>query len=115
MEAAQVDFQQVRIKHILYKSKVRSVLYGGAFEESFFSPAGPVGHWFNTVGLSRYGQYPEMRDLFQIHQQLNSLALQLIGQYRRGHIDQAHQELHLLDQQSERFLALLSRLEQKLA
>jgi hypothetical protein len=114
MEAAKVDFQQLRIKHILFKTKLRSVLYGGSFEETFFSPSGPVGHWFNTIGLMRYGQYPEMRELFQLHQQLNSFALQLIGLYRRGQIDQAHQELKALDQQSEQFLAALSRLENAL-
>jgi hypothetical protein len=114
MEAAQVDFQQLRIKHILYKTKLRSVLYGGSFEESFFSPSGPLGHWFNTIGLTRYGQYPEMRELFQLHQQLNSFALQLIGLYRRGQIDQAHHELKDLDERSEQFLAVLSRLEKVL-
>lgn len=36
MNLAQIDFQQLRIKHILYKSKVRSVLYGGDYDEAFF-------------------------------------------------------------------------------
>lgn len=114
MEAAQVDFQQLRIKHILYKSKVRSVVYGGTFEESFFSPAGPVEQWFQTVGLVRYGQFPEMRGLVQLHQQLNNLALQLIALYRSGQIDQAHSDLKRIEQQSEQFLAALSDLEHKL-
>ena len=114
MEAAQIDFQQLRIKHILYKSKVRSVVYGGTFEESFFSPAGPVEQWFQTVGLLRYGQFPEMRVLLQAHQQLNATALQLIALYRRGQIDQAHTDLKNIEQQSEHFLAALSALERKL-
>ncbi|MGV3504867.1 MAG: histidine kinase [Adhaeribacter sp.] len=115
MEAAQIDFQQLRIKHILYKSKVRSVVYGGSFEESFFSPAGPVEQWFQAVGLSRYGHLPEMRALFQAHQQLNATALQLIQLYRRGQIDQAHNDLKVIEKQSEAFLANLSELERRLA
>ena len=115
MEAAQVDFQQLRIKHILYKSKVRSVVYGGTFEESFFSPAGPVEQWFQGGGLARYGQLPEMRALLQAHQQLNATALQLIALYRRGQIDQAHNDLKMIEQKSEQFLAVLSALERKLA
>jgi hypothetical protein len=115
MEAARVDFQQIRIKHILYKSKVRSVLYGGSFDEDFFSSSGPVGSWFNTIGLELYGHYPEMQELYLLHQQLNASALQLIGMYRRGLIDQAHNDLKIVDQKSELFLATLSRLEQKLA
>lgn len=114
MEAAQVDFQQLRIKHILYKSKVRSVVYGGTFEESFFSPAGPVEQWFQGVGLARYGHLPEMRALLQAHQQLNATALQLISLYRRGQIDQAHTDLKMIEQKSEQFLADLSALERKL-
>jgi hypothetical protein len=114
MEAAQIDFQQLRIKHILYKSKVRSVLYGGAFDEAFFTPSGPVGHWFNEIGLVRYGQQAEIRELFQLHQQLNSSALQLIGMYRRGQIDQAHTDMRILEEHSGQFLAALSRLEQRL-
>jgi hypothetical protein len=114
MEAAQVDFQQLRIKHILYKSKVRSVLYGGAFDAAFFSPGGPLGLWFNAIGLNRYGQYPEMRDLFQIHQDINATSLQLIGIYQRGQIDKAHNDLKIIDLKSEQFLAILSRLDQKL-
>ncbi len=42
MNQAQVDFQQLRIKHILFKSKVRSVLYGGSYDAEFFSPSGPL-------------------------------------------------------------------------
>jgi hypothetical protein len=114
MEAAQVDFQQLRIKHILYKSKVRSVLYGGTFEDAFFSPSGPVGQWFHTIGLPGYGQYLEMQELFHLHQQMNASALQLMGLYRRGQIDQAHDGLKILDQQSEHFLAALASLEKKL-
>ena len=115
MEAAQVDFQQLRIKHILYKSKVRSVLYGGVFDEAFFSPGGPLALWFKGIGLNRYGQYPEMQDLFQIHQEINAASLQLIGIYQRGQIDKAHNDLKLIDHKSEQFLDILSRLDQKLA
>lgn len=114
MEIAQVDFQQLRIKHILYKSKVRSVLYGGVFDEAFFAASGPVSYWFNTIGLVRYGHQAGMRELYQLHQQLNFTALQLIGMYQRGQIDQAHHDMKIIDEQSEQFLAALSRLEQKL-
>jgi hypothetical protein len=115
MEAAQVDFQQLRIKHILFKSKVRSVLYGGVFDADFFSPGGPLEHWFKAIGLNRYGQYPEMHDLFQIHLDIIATSLQLIDMYQRGQIDKAHNDLQLMDLKSEQFLAVLSRLDQRLA
>jgi hypothetical protein len=115
MEAAQVDFQQLRIKHILFKSKVRSVLYGGSFDKAFFSPAGPVGLWFNTVGLKNYAHHPEMRHLFQIHQDLNTASLQVIGNYQQGQTELAHAGLQDIENISGQFLDILSRLDQKLA
>ena len=115
MNAAQVDLQQLRIKHILYKSKVRSVLYGGTFDESFFSHTGPVNYWFNSTGLAKYGHEPEMKTLANIHTDLNTIALELIRLYQSGSIDVAHDGLKKIDKKSEDFLNLLTALEKKLA
>lgn len=114
MNSAQIDLQQLRIKHILYKSKVRSVLYGGTFDETFFSPAGPVGFWLNNTGMPKYGTEPEMREMVQTHQEMNSTALRLFKIYNSGQIDQAHDGFKNIERQSEQFLSLLSRLEEKL-
>lgn len=115
MNAAKVDLQQLRIKHILYKSKVRSALYGGTFDEGFFSHSGPVGFWFNNTGLAKYGQEPEMKVLHELNIDLNSIALDLIKLYQNGSIDIAHDGLKRVEQKSEHFLTLLTRLESKLS
>ncbi len=114
MNAAQIDFQQLRIKHILYKSKVRSVLYGGIFDDAFFSESGPVFSWFNGTGMPKYGQEPEMRELTEIHRDLNVTALHLFKLYNSGQIDQAHDGLKTIERRSENFLSLLSQLETRL-
>ena len=115
MNSAQIDFQQLRIKHILYKSKVRSVLYGGTFDDAFFSVSGPVSFWFSSTGLVKYGREPEMKQLAETHQELNSTALHLFKLYNSGQIDQAHDGLKSIESKSEQFLNLLSRLETKLS
>lgn len=115
MNQAQVDFQQLRIKHILFKSKVRSVLYGGKYDADFFSPSGPLNIWFNSIGLSRYRNAPEMLKLMQVQQDLNSTANVLLSLYKTGKIDQAHEGLTKIDKLSDNFLSLLSVLEGKLA
>lgn len=115
MNQAQVDFQQLRIKHILFKSKVRSVLYGGTFDAEFFSHSGPLNTWFNSVGLSRYRSVGEMLDLMQIQQELNSTANSLINLYKSGKIEQAHSGLNKIDDLSELFVDLVSKMEGKLA
>ncbi|MFC5271167.1 histidine kinase [Adhaeribacter terreus] len=114
MNSAQIDFQQLRIKHILYKSKVRSVLYGGTFDEAFFSSTGPVSYWFNDTGLPKYGLEPEMKQLAETHQELNATALNLFKLYNSGQIDQAHDGLKTIENTSEQFLGLLAQLENKL-
>ena len=114
MNLAQVDFQQLRIKHILYKSKVRSMLYGGAFDEAFFSKSGPVGVWFSTVGQVRYANESEMGQLAKVHRELDATTMELYRLYRDGKIDQAHDGLRDIEKQSDQFLSLLSTMEQRL-
>ncbi|PIQ21961.1 MAG: histidine kinase [Cytophagales bacterium CG18_big_fil_WC_8_21_14_2_50_42_9] len=114
MNGAQIDFQQLRIKHILYKSKVRSVLYGGVYDENFFSASGPVGTWFTTVGMPRYGLQAEMRELAIINQDLNATAINLFHLYKSGRIDQAHDGMKNVETKSDRFINILSQLERKL-
>ncbi|AKQ44946.1 histidine kinase [Rufibacter radiotolerans] len=114
MNTAQVDFQQLRIKHILYKSKIRSVLYGGTYDDTFFSASGPVNVWFTTVGLSTYHREPELQQLSVIQKELNTAAKHYIDLYQAGRIDEAHEGLEKVESHSEKFLDLLSKMEQRL-
>jgi len=114
MNLAQVDIQQLRIKHILYKSKVRATLYGGVFDEAFFSRSGPVGTWFSNVGQVRYANEPETWQLVSVHQELDAATRLLYRLYSGGRIDEAHEELRNIEKLSDRFLSLLSKLEDRL-
>ncbi|PKV63008.1 CZB domain-containing protein [Pontibacter ramchanderi] len=115
MEIVQLDLQQLRIKHILYKSKVRSFLYGGTFDTAFFSAAGPVDTWFTTVGKARYGHEPELQQLERLHQKLNNIALDLHKLYSSGQIEQAHDGLKEVNYTSDLFIATLSELDKRLS
>ena len=116
MNLAQVDFQQLRIKHILYKSKVRSVLYvyEGEYDATFFSTASPVQEWFRTIGLKKYRQIPGMLGLYDLQQDMDSTARQLFNLYKAGKIDVAQQGLRTIEEKSKKFIALLSQLESNL-
>lgn len=114
MNLAQVDFQQLRIKHILYKSKVRSMLYGGAFDETFFSRTGPIGIWFSTIGTVRYANEREMGELAKVHRELDAATQALYKLYKGGKIDEAHDGFRNIERQSDLFLSLLARLEERL-
>ena len=114
MNTAQIDLQQLRIKYILYKSKVRSALYGGSYDPDFFSPSSPVNSWFNTIGIERYGTEPELRELISIQNEMNAKVKYLTELYKSGKIDQAYGGLPVIEAQSDRFLQLLDKLEKRL-
>ncbi|MBD1395834.1 histidine kinase [Pontibacter sp. JH31] len=115
MNSAQVDFQQVRIKHILFKSKVRSVLYGGVLDTAFFSEAGPINQWFSKVGRVKYAQEPELFSLHKTHNELMANAQRLFSLYRSGSIDQAHQGMKDIEKLSDKFQGLLTQIEKRLS
>lgn len=114
MNTAQTDLQQLRIKHILYKSKVRAALYGGTYDPEFFSVNGPVNVWFETIGKVKYWQEPEIKELLLIQNELNTVVKYLTDLYSKGKIDQAHEELRQIENKSERFVELVTKLEAKL-
>lgn len=113
MNFAQLDFRQLRIKHILYKSRVRSVLYGGTYDEDFFIGGGPVIEWINTVIVAKYERNSEINEMVSVQEEINKLALQLFGLYDSGEIEEARVGLRVIEQSSERFLTLLDSLERK--
>ncbi|OKL40648.1 histidine kinase [Pontibacter flavimaris] len=115
MNQAQVDFQQLRIKHILFKSKVRSVLYGGRKDEAFFSGSGPLSLWFSAIGRSKYVGLPEMQELIKVQQELDSASDQLFRLYGNGKIEEALAGLQKIEERSARFLELLSKLEERVS
>ncbi|MBK0403562.1 histidine kinase [Adhaeribacter sp. BT258] len=114
MNEANIDFQQLRIKHILFKSKVRSVLYGGNLDTEFFSSNGPINTWFNSTGISKYRNLAEMKDLIKLQQELNASANSLFSLYKSGQIEEAHRGLVEIENLSDQFLSLLLTLDKKL-
>ena len=115
MNLTEADFQQLRIKHILFKSKVRSVLYvsGGEYNATFFSTDSPVNQWLHTVGLVKYRHEPGIMALLQLQQDMDNTARQLFNLYKSGKIDLAQQGLSTIEEKSAKFISLLSELEYK--
>lgn len=114
MNSAQIDLQQLRIKHILYKAKVRSAVYGGSYDAAFFSRMGPVSTWFNSIGLPKYRNEPEMQQLNRLQQDIDSLVNHLNSLYKSGKIEEAYDGLSVIEGKSERFLSLVSEMEVRL-
>jgi hypothetical protein len=58
-----LDFDQARIKHMLFKSKLRSILYGSKTDELpiLNEREYPVGKWLYGHALQKYNAIPEAR------------------------------------------------------
>lgn len=114
MDLARIDFQQLRIKHIFFKSKVRAVLFGSSYDAGFFGDLNPVNKWFETVGKASYIHEPELNKLIGLHQNFKRLALELFSIYESGRIEQAHAGMAAVNELSDNFLSILTQLETRI-
>jgi hypothetical protein len=112
MDFTTLDFQQARIKQILFKSQLRSVLYGvREADDTLFSPQGSaLGQWLSTEVKPRYPGHPDMREVERLLQQLLSIGRELTAQYRQGHIDEARRGLTRIDRVGEELVTALQQL-----
>ncbi|SNC59453.1 hypothetical protein SAMN06265337_0056 [Hymenobacter gelipurpurascens] len=113
MDITNLDFQQARIKQVLFKSRLRSVLYGVREpDEALFSlRQNPLGEWLEAVVKPRYGTVPAVQQLqFELTRMLDT-ARSLVQQYQRGQIEEARAGLERIDTHATRIEDLLQAVE----
>ncbi len=115
MNLSSLDFQQARIKQVLFKSRLRSVLYGvREIDDELLSPQhNPLAEWVRTVMKPTYGHHPEVPEIERLVSQMLSTGQELLSQYRRGLIEEARAGLSRLDTHADRITALWQALEDK--
>ena len=114
MDVNTLDFQQARIKQILFKSQLRSVLYGvREADEALFSPQGnALGQWLNAVIKPKFPMRPEVREAERLLQDMLRTGQDLAAQYRRGQIEEARRGLTQIDRIGEQLVTVLQKLGQ---
>lgn len=112
MDLTTLDLQQARIKQILFKSQLRSVLYGvREADEALFSAQGnALGQWLSTEVKPRYPGRPEVREAERLLLLLLGTGRELATQYRQGQIDEARRGLTRIDRVGEELVAVLQQL-----
>ena len=117
MPLTSFDFQQARVKQVLFKSRLRSVLYGvREAEASLFSLAdNPLGQWCQTVLHPQHGALPQVRELERTVQQMLRTGQDLATRYQRGQIEEARTGLDQINSYADHIEALLGSLESGLA
>ncbi|TGE27933.1 hypothetical protein [Hymenobacter metallicola] len=113
MDITTLDFQQARIKQVLFKSRLRSVLYGvREADSSLFSLRdNPLAQWLQTVVKPKYGARPEVLEIERALQNMLSTSQKLATQYQRGHIEESRAGLEQVDVYANQIEKLLQQLE----
>lgn len=113
MALTALDFQQARVKQVLFKSRLRSVLYGvREAEPSLFQLSeNPLGQWLSTVLKPAYGQRPEVAGIERLLRQTLDTGQALVRQHQRGEMDQARQGLEQIERLATQIDTLLTTIE----
>ena len=114
LDLSSLDFQQARIKQVLFKSRLRSVLYGVRdADDALLSRAdNPLGQWLDAVVKPRYGARPEVAQLEAALQHQLDTGRDLLRLRQRGLLEEARAGLEHIDADATRIEALLLNLEQ---
>jgi PAS domain-containing protein len=116
MDNIKLDFEQAKAKHLLFKSRLRSILYESEVDEapvlSHFECA--VGKWIYTHALKAYGHITEMQELERVHADIHTSARELVKEYKDGNVERAREGLTGMDKIADKLIRLLATVEQKL-
>ncbi|MBC6990491.1 CZB domain-containing protein [Hymenobacter sp. BT491] len=116
-EELQQEFRTVSVKHLLFKSKLRSFLYGANIdEEPIRSPEiCAFGQWIHNEALIKYSHLPESRQLDRVHREIHRVANRLMDLRLQGQTEQAIDGLLEVDALADQLTDLLRLMQQKLA
>jgi len=113
MALTALDFQQARVKQVLFKSRLRSVLYGVREPEPslFALQDNPLGQWLNAVLKPQYGQRPEIAGIEHLLRQTLDTSQSLVRQHQRGQMEEARAGLEQIERLSGEIDQLLTAVE----
>ncbi|SFP70549.1 hypothetical protein [Hymenobacter arizonensis] len=106
-------FQQARVKLVLFKSRLRSVLYGvrEAEPELFSIRDNPLGQWIQATLKPALRASTDVRDLEHLVQQMLQTGQDLATRYSRGQIEESRADLELVNAFATQIEVVLTRLE----
>ncbi len=111
-----LDFEQAKSKHLLFKSRLRSILYDIDVDEtpvlSHYECS--VGKWIYGHALQAYGHIPEMYELERVHAEIHTSAKRLVALHKSGKTIEAKNGLSEMEAIADQLLGLLSTIEQKI-
>ncbi|HEX8504834.1 MAG TPA: hypothetical protein VF630_05660 [Hymenobacter sp.] len=118
LEEIKRDFESAHIKHVHFKSKLRSFLFGSGGQE------GPIrdpelcsmGMWIanRTRGQGAYAHLPEARELDSQHLRIHREANKLMDMHKAGRTEEALAGFAALQAIADEIVKLLQTMEARL-
>ncbi|GAB2847931.1 CZB domain-containing protein [Hymenobacter ruber] len=112
------DFDSARIKHVHFKSKLRSFLFGNGGSEGLLRDPEQcgLGLWIATRmrGAGVYAHLPEARQFDQQHVLIHKEASRLMDLYLAGNVQEAGAGYAPLQVIADEMMSLLQTMETKL-
>jgi hypothetical protein len=111
----EAEFEQARIKHLGFKSKLRGYLYGnGSERESIVEhDRCALGTWLLKIAR-QYDVGPELQDVNYHHQHIHAVARQLVELYDSGLQSEARDGFSEIEEVAKEMLASLEIAEKHL-
>lgn len=117
MNNISLDFQQAKIKHLQFKSNLRSILYGVSTidEKPVLSHHEcAVGKWIYEHALEVYGKVPELLELEKTHADIHRKARELVDLYKVGKVAESRNGLGEIEEIADTLVKLLETVESKI-
>ena len=110
------DFETATVKHLLFKSKLRSFLHGSDTAEAPIRDPEVclLGQWIRNHGIPVYGQLRETQELDRQHRLIHQVANRLMDLKLAGRPEDALAGFAEIEQLSEKIVGLLQTMQQKL-
>ena len=114
MAADSNEFEQARIKHLLFKSKLRAILLGAKIEEGpvLSEHECPFGQWMQTYLLKACAEFPELKEMERLHTEMHREARLVVKQYHAGN-EPSEDSLAKIEQMGQQVMGMLDALEEK--
>jgi hypothetical protein len=115
-EAIKQDFESALVKHISFKARLRSFLYGNNSAEAPLRDPDQcgLGKWITNRLLGSYAHLPEMRELDQQHRLIHQQANYLMDLHLSGQRDEALAGFKAVQKRADDIVVLMQTLEDKL-
>jgi PAS domain S-box-containing protein len=116
MDLIELDFEKAKARHLLFKTRLRSILYGADIDETpvISHLECSLGQWIYDHALKIYGHIPEIIELEKVHMEIHDYARELVLLYKSGEVDEAQSGFMRIELIANRLISLLSVAEFKI-